>query len=88
MNLSKISRFNFVLNSNFLAHRWRCKHLQHLDRLDVVALALKEEVYSRSKSLGISCLLAFISQQLLLEVFSLVVAPATPSRFNKWLGKI
>ena len=29
---------NFVLNSNFAAHRWRCKHLQYCDRLDEVAL--------------------------------------------------
>ena len=33
---------NFALNSNFAAHRWRCNHLQHHDRLDVVALALKK----------------------------------------------
>ena len=38
----KFSRLNFVLNSNFAAHRWRCNHLQHLDRLDVVALALRQ----------------------------------------------
>ena len=31
---------NFALNSNFAAHRWCCNHIQHIDRLDVVVLAL------------------------------------------------
>ena len=29
---------NFILNSNFAAHRWRCKHQKHLDRLFLLEL--------------------------------------------------
>ena len=33
-------RQNFILNSNFAAHRWRCKHQNYLDTLFLLELRL------------------------------------------------
>ena len=35
-------KFKLIYNSNFPAHRWRCKHLKYLDRLDVLTETLTE----------------------------------------------
>ena len=49
-NLNSIINLNFmifpaknlILNSNFAAHRWRCKHQKYLDTLFLLELRLKK----------------------------------------------
>ena len=40
---------NFILNSNFAAHRWRCKHQKYLDTLFLLELRLTKKVWSREE---------------------------------------
>ena len=35
-------KFKLIYDSNFPAHRWRCKHLKYLDRIDVLIETLIE----------------------------------------------
>ena len=37
-------KFKLIYDSNFPAHRWRCKHLKYLDRLDVLIETLKSQI--------------------------------------------
>ena len=43
---------NFVLNSNFAAHRWRCKHQKYLDTLFLLELRLNIVSHSSSSKIG------------------------------------
>ena len=38
-------KFKLIYNSNFPAHRWHCKHLKYLDRLDVLTETLIQEFF-------------------------------------------
>jgi len=40
LNFMIFSRQNLILNSNFAAHRWRCKHQKYLDTLFLLELRL------------------------------------------------
>ena len=41
LNFIIFCRLNVILNSNFAAHRWRCKHQKYLDTLYVLKLRLR-----------------------------------------------
>ena len=57
LNFINFSRPNLIINSNFAAHRWHCKHQKYLDTLYVLKLCLTGTfIYSQLFCIVYRCL--------------------------------
>ena len=69
------SRQNLTLNSNFAAHRWRCKHKKYLDTLFLLELRLRKW----SKEISIHSLAGAIFTSLFFDLLKQVIALTKPA---------
>ena len=94
LNFMIFSRQNLILNSNFAAHRWRCKHQKYLDTLFLLELRLTpnsiftttgKTALHLSKSRAIVCAFKKCSLYIFLSPPPTVHAGGRSNRFSIYL---